>query len=206
MIFLGYLFAFLIALILHEVAHGFVAYKCGDPSAKIAGRLSLNPIKHLDPLGTLCFMIAPFGWAKPVPVNPFNYRNFKKGNFFVSIAGVTVNLCLAIIFSLCFFFVDKYMGGDISNLGLYLVYHFFFFATIVNIVLMLFNLLPIFPLDGYNVLVSFTKPTNGYMRFMRQYSMYVFLCLMLVLMFTGLMGDAAYGIGNGLLWFWDLIF
>ena len=198
----------LIALILHEVAHAWTAYKCGDPSAKIAGRITLNPIKHLDLLGTLCILFAPIGWAKPVPVNPFNYRNFRKGNFYVSIAGVTVNFILAIVFSLCFFFIDKYVGwaAATENLGLFLLYNLFFFAMIINICLMLFNLLPIYPLDGYNMLVSFTKPTNRYMQFMRQYSMPVFLIVICILMFTGVMGTIVYGIRDGLLWFWGLIF
>ena len=86
----------LISLILHECAHGYVAYRCGDPTAKLLGRLSLNPAKHLDPVGTLCMFLLGFGWAKPVPVNPRNFRNYRRDDFLVSIAGVTVNLTIFI--------------------------------------------------------------------------------------------------------------
>ena len=86
----------LFSLILHECAHGYVALKCGDPTAKMLGRLSLNPARHLDPLGTLCMFVLGFGWAKPVPVNPRNFRDFRRDDFFVSIAGITVNLSIFI--------------------------------------------------------------------------------------------------------------
>lgn len=91
-------FVILFSLILHECAHGYVAYRCGDPTAKMLGRLSLNPTRHLDPIGTLCMFLLGFGWAKPVPVNPRNFRNYRRDDLLVSIAGVTVNL---ILFLLC---------------------------------------------------------------------------------------------------------
>lgn len=87
----------LFSLILHECAHGYVAYRCGDPTAKMMGRLSLNPARHLDPIGTLCMFLLGFGWAKPVPVNPRNYRNFRRDDILVSVAGVTVNMILFIV-------------------------------------------------------------------------------------------------------------
>lgn len=86
----------LFSLILHECAHGYVALKCGDPTAKMLGRLSLNPARHLDPIGTLCMFILGFGWAKPVPVNPRNFQDYRRDDFLVSIAGVTVNLTIFI--------------------------------------------------------------------------------------------------------------
>ena len=90
--------AVLATLILHEVAHGYVAYRCGDPTAKMMGRLSLDPRKHLDPIGTLCLVFLGFGWAKPVPVNPNNFRgNQRRDDFLVSIAGVVTNLTLFIV-------------------------------------------------------------------------------------------------------------
>ena len=87
----------LITLILHEVAHGYVAYRCGDPTAKMLGRLSLNPRKHLDPIGTACLVLFGFGWARPVPVNPRNFNNGRKDDFLVSIAGVAVNFTLFLL-------------------------------------------------------------------------------------------------------------
>lgn len=90
----------LISLILHECAHGWMALRCGDPTAKFMGRLSLNPLRHLDLFGTLCMLFAGFGWGKPVPVNPRNFENYRRDDFLVSIAGIVTNLTLFIICSL----------------------------------------------------------------------------------------------------------
>ncbi len=87
----------LLALMLHEIAHGYVAWRCGDPTAKMLGRLTLNPLKHLDPIGTACMFLLGFGWAKPVPVNPRNFSNFRRDDFLVSVAGIATNLSLFII-------------------------------------------------------------------------------------------------------------
>ena len=87
----------LLTLILHEIAHGYVAWKCGDPTAKMLGRLSMDPRRHLDPLGTLFLVFFGFGWAKPVPVNPRNFENYRRDDFLVSIAGVTVNITLFLL-------------------------------------------------------------------------------------------------------------
>lgn len=89
----------LLSLILHEVAHGYVAYRCGDPTAKWMGRLTLDPRKHLDPLGTICMFLLGFGWAKPVPVNPRNFKDYRRDDFLVSIAGIVTNLTLFILCS-----------------------------------------------------------------------------------------------------------
>ena len=99
--FLIYLLYFSVAilgtLVLHELAHAYVAYRCGDPTAKMLGRLTLNPLKHLDPMGTLFLVFLGFGWAKPVPVNPRNFRNYRQDDFLVSVAGITVNLTLFLL-------------------------------------------------------------------------------------------------------------
>lgn len=101
----------LFSLILHECAHGYVAFKCGDPTAKMLGRLSLNPARHLHPLGTLCMFLFGFGWAKPVPVNPRNFRNYRRDDFFVSIAGITVNMTIFIVAVLLSCIVNRIMMG-----------------------------------------------------------------------------------------------
>lgn len=90
----------LFSLILHECAHGYVAYRCGDPTAKMMGRLSLNPLRHLDPIGTLMMFAFGFGWAKPVPVNPRNFRHYRRDDLLVSLAGITVNLII-FLFAVC---------------------------------------------------------------------------------------------------------
>jgi len=101
----------LFSLILHECAHGYVAFKCGDPTAKMLGRLSLNPARHLDPMGTLFMFMFGFGWAKPVPVNPRNFRDYRRDDFLVSIAGITVNLTIFIAAVLLSCVINRVMMG-----------------------------------------------------------------------------------------------
>lgn len=102
----------LISLILHECAHGYVAYRCGDPTAKMMGRLSLNPKAHLDLIGTLSMFLIGVGWAKPVPVNPRNFRHGRRDDFLVSIAGIATNLCLCLICMFLSVVVGKIMFGS----------------------------------------------------------------------------------------------
>ena len=100
--FLITIFVYLISLTIHEFAHAFSAFKCGDPTAKLAGRMTLNPFKHLDMMGFLMFIFLGVGWAKPVPINPINFKKYKKGTRIVSLAGVTANLILGLISSIAF--------------------------------------------------------------------------------------------------------
>lgn len=136
------------AIIFHELAHGYVAYRLGDPTAKHLGRLSLNPLKHLDPLGTLMLFIVGFGWAKPVPVNFSYIRDYRKGMILVSSAGIIANMILAF---LALFLYSLLNLPQSSMLGLMLYY----FAKI-NIILAAFNLIPIPPLDGSKILLGFS--------------------------------------------------
>lgn len=109
---LYFVVAVLISLILHECAHGWVALQCGDPTAKMLGRLSLDPRRHLDPIGTACMFLLGFGWAKPVPVNPRNYRNYRQDEYLVSVAGITVNLTLFIVCTGLSVLVNRLMVSD----------------------------------------------------------------------------------------------
>ena len=104
--------AVLISLILHEIAHGYVAWRCGDPTAKLLGRLSLDPRRHLDPLGTVFMFVIGIGWAKPVPVNPRNFRNFRRDDFLVSIAGIVTNLTIFIVCTALSVLVNRLMVGE----------------------------------------------------------------------------------------------
>ncbi len=171
-----YVIAVLSALILHEVAHGLVALWCGDPSAKFAGRLSLNPAKHLDGLGTLCLLLFGFGWAKPVPINPANFKKHKTGCFLVSFAGIAANLIIAFIAS--FFFV--LLAGTVWE-------SLFMYIMLFNILFATFNLLPIAPLDGFN-LVAALAPNSSYVRFMRQNNLVAMIILIVVIYFTNVLG------------------
>jgi Zn-dependent protease len=147
----------LFSIIVHEVAHGYVALLNGDPTAKMLGRLTLNPGPHIDPVGTILLPMLLllshagilFGWAKPVPVNPLNFRNYKWGEIFVSAAGPVSNLALAAIFSLL-------LRLGMGNAGLMKMAYF---GVTINIFLALFNLIPIPPLDGSHIL-SILLPRN----------------------------------------------
>ncbi len=147
--------AVIVSIILHEIAHGYVAYRCGDMTAKLEGRLTLNPIPHIDPFGTILLPLAlqlfgsavVFGWAKPVPVNYRNLRGGERDYFWVAIAGIIVNFALAIIFATMFRIINisPFPGADIVAL---IAFYFVFY----NILLALFNLAPIPPLDGSRIL------------------------------------------------------
>ena len=149
------IFSLLYAIVIHESAHGYAAYQMGDKTAYYEGRLTLNPIKHIDPFGTimvpglLILLGAPFvvGWAKPVPVNPANFRDYKKGELLVSLAGPGANLVSAIVFTVLYHVITPANSLPTTSLALFL-----FMLLLINIVLCAFNLLPIPPLDGSHVL------------------------------------------------------
>ena len=162
--------AVLVAIIPHEMAHGYAAYLCGDETAKNDGRLSLNPLHHLDPIGTICLIFFKFGWAKPVMINPNNFRDRKKGTFFVSIAGVLTNFILAIIAVI----IMKYIR--LSDFVFELFMNIFWF----NIILGVFNLIPIPPLDGSKLLFSFLPPKYEY--YLIKYEKYGYILLLLLIM------------------------
>ena len=144
--------AFLLAIILHEVAHGYVAYLCGDDTAKRAGRLTLAPLPHIDPLGAIVFIVtsiagAPFGWAKPVPVALHRLRNPRRDEVLVTLAGPGANLLQATAWAILLRIAARHLGGDLSVS----IVTFCYFGVAVNVILMTFNLLPIPPLDGSHV-------------------------------------------------------
>lgn len=172
------------SVIVHEVSHGFVAGMLGDPTAKYAGRLTLNPLKHIDPVGSIIVPIItslahiPFGWAKPVPYNPYNLKAGKWGPAIVALAGPASNLLIAVIFGLILrlFFVS--FSTPIQQA--------FFVIMLVNISLGIFNLLPIAPLDGSKLLFALLPYHLHYIEeFMTRNQIYLVLGLILFLNSSG---------------------
>lgn len=137
--------ALLIAITFHEYAHARMAYAWGDATAKMQGRLTLNPIAHLDPLGTLMFLVARFGWAKPVPINPANFHNRRRGLFWVSFAGPAMNLLIG--FAAIFLLLSFQGIGPVFQTLMYNI-------VIFNVFLAVFNIVPLPPLDGSKILAS----------------------------------------------------
>ena len=134
----------LFSLTVHEYSHGRIAFLLGDNTAKNLGRLSFNPLKHLDPIGTLFFYFMGFGWAKPVPVDPRNFEHPRRDMMYVAIAGPLSNVTLAVI---CSFFI-RFIVPDINGI----LFTLLCFGVYINVVLAIFNLLPVFPLDGSSVI------------------------------------------------------
>lgn len=171
------------AIVMHEVAHGFVSYKFGDPTAKAAGRLTLNPLKHLDPIGTLSLLILHFGWAKPVPVNPYYYKNKKRGMVLVGLAGPMTNFVLAFLSMIAMQLILVWTGGYADE-WVVLLFNGLSYSAMINVTLGTFNLIPFPPLDGSKI-IGAILPDKLYFGMMR-YDRYGYFILM-ALMVTGLL-------------------
>ena len=176
----------LISLSLHETAHGYAAYKLGDPTARNLGRLTLNPMKHLDPVGFLCMLLAGFGWANPVPINTRNFRKPRRDMALSSAAGPLSNLLLATVFCALlkvYFLVAPHISiaNELSLNILYFSYVFLYYGVSLNITLAVFNLLPVPPLDGSRLLYVFLPPRLyfGVMKYERYISLGIMLLLLL---------------------------
>ena len=146
----------LLCITFHEVSHGWVAYRLGDPTAKDAGRLTLNPLKHIDMMGLLMMVVFKFGWAKPVPINPNRMRNPRTGVIWTSLAGPASNLLIAFVMMIPFRILESIpISSEAMYNTLSIIYSILYFFILVNIGLAVFNLIPIPPLDGSNILLGF---------------------------------------------------
>ena len=172
----------LICITLHELSHGFVAYQLGDDTAKRAGRLTLNPLKHLDPMGLLMMLVFHFGWAKPVPVNMMNFKNPKRGMAVTALAGPGCNLLITIVFLFLYGALMKPLSG--SSVGK-TVLELLELTAYISLGFCIFNLIPVPPLDGSKILFS-ALSDSAYWQLMRveRYGSIV----LIVLVWTGVLG------------------
>ena len=154
------IFVFFVSLSLHEFAHGLAAHKMGDPTPKAAGRLTLNPFKHLSGPGLICFMLIGVGWAKPMPVNPINFKKYRKGIRLTSIAGVLTNFLLGLLAAIIYTILLATVG--FTNTFMEYVMLLLQYFMLINSFLALFNLIPLYPMDGFNFVTSFMKSENKF--------------------------------------------
>ena len=176
----------LLALSFHEYAHGWMAYRLGDPTAKHEGRLTMNPLAHLDPLGTMMIIIVHFGWAKPVPVNPMNLKDPKKDMLWIALAGPVSNVIMAAGLGLILrIMIGMGLRVDGSFLGYF--QYMLYFAVMINLVLAIFNMIPIPPLDGSKILFGLlpTEYEESYLRF-QQFGPMVLLGLVVINSYFGI--------------------
>lgn len=188
----------LVILPLHEMAHGFVAYKLGDDTAKRQGRITLNPLAHLNYLGAICLILIGFGWADPVPVNPRNFKNPKRDMALVALAGPVSNLLAALVGGLIFFALTAWLLPVNMTLYLYISVFLEYYIS-VNIGLAVFNLIPLPPLDGSKILGAFLK-TETYVKMLSNERALSFILLICVA--TGIVDKIVY---YPRMWIEDLI-
>lgn len=152
----------LLALTVHEFCHAYFALRMGDPTAYQQGRCTLNPAKHLDPLGFICILFAPIGWAKPVPINPFNFRNRRQGILVATAAGPISNLIQAVFFALMLRLLMTWATviGAHSAQFLFVAHKMLLMAVMINVGLAVFNCLPLYPLDGFHISMQLMRPAT----------------------------------------------
>lgn len=179
------------SIVIHEFAHGYSAYLLGDNTARLQGRLTLNPIKHLDPFGSVILPLLLFistsgrfliGWARPVPYNPSNLKNGRRGNMIVAFAGIAANLLIAILFGLIIRFASNLGLPVYDQFSVQAFYRICSMIVLMNLVLALFNIIPIPPLDGSKILFSIIPPKFRYVEnFLERWGVFILLFFIIFL-------------------------
>lgn len=179
----AYFSALILAMSVHEFGHAHAALKQGDLTAKTLGRYTLAPFAHVDITGIIFLVIFGFGWAKPVPVDPRNFKNGRKSELLVYSSGILTNLIVGVIFAFIYSAINVFVPSVYSSLGAYGVAleYFLQYMVLLNFIFAFFNLLPFAGFDGYNIIATFTKPNNAFLNFMRRYGYFV----LLICIFTG---------------------
>lgn len=194
--------AIILAMSIHELAHGLVSYWMGDPTAKIEGRLTLNPLHHIDWIGLVCLLLCGFGWAKPVPVDSRYYKDQKTGIIWTSFAGPFANFLLSFVCVLFYYALYKIVPNFmISSLGQYMAL-VFQYTAIISTGFGIFNLIPIPPLDGSKIIFSFL-PDDQYYRFIsgNQWMQFV----LIALLFTGILNTPLMMVRSNMIQFYEMI-
>ena len=196
-VFLGLIASFLavtVVLTFHEFAHAFIAYRSGDPTPKLTRRLSLNPLRHFDPIGLVAFALVGFGWAKPVAINPENFRHYRRGLAFTASAGVIMNYLMALLLYPLYLVVFYYLKVPVLYDFLYAL-TFYLFAYSLSFCV--FNLLPFYPLDGFRIIEACSKRHGKFYQFLRKYGYYILLFLivesLICRIFTNYLGVGVIG-------------
>ncbi len=191
----------LLCITLHELSHGYVAWRLGDNTARDAGRLTLNPIRHIDPMGLLMMLLFRFGWARPVPVNMFRFRNPKRGMAVTALAGPVSNLLICIVFLFLYgvLYIPLGLRASLGSVGKS-VLEMIYTTAVISLGMGVFNLLPIPPLDGSKVLYS-VLPDEAYLRLMR-YERYGIIALW-ILVGSGILGSP---VSSVTAWLYDRLF
>lgn len=189
---LAFVLAVYLAIVPHEIAHGLVAKWNGDLTAKVNGRLTMNPVAHFDLIGFIMLLTMGFGFAKPVPVNPYNFKVPRRGLFTVAIAGVTYNIGAALI--ACFLLALVMFLAPVLSAVEYLylfLYWFLTFLASINIMLFLFNIIPLGPLDGFKIIEAYADRGNKFVGFLRAYGTYILIGLFVLHLFGYFVGTYA---------------